>query len=932
MRTTRPQRRWASPVQTVMLSAALLLVGCSEPSSEELLASARKHLAAHEPEAARLELKTLLQSAPESGEARLMLGKLMRDVGEWASAEAELRRALEARQPEATVLPLLAETMLAQGKSSQLLQQFGKTDLADAAADAELKTQLAAATAADGDNAGAGALLDSALRRQPDLVPALLLRAKLSAQSGDVALALKQVDALLQRNPDAALAWSLKGDLLAHAGAQTDMTAAAAAWRKSLERMPDAVGVHGALITSLLAKPDVAAAEAQFAQMKKAAPRHPQTLYFEALLAGQRGDAKLAREILQQLLRGAPDNLRVLLLAGHTELKLGAVAQAESHFAHAVQVAPKAPGVRRVLAEVQLRGGQSDKALTTLRPLLDAQPPDGDALALAAQAQLMKSDGKAADALFERAAKAKPADTRIRTALAVAQLSKGNDSAGFSELQAIAGADRSTVADLALVSARLRRNDLAGALKAIDALAAKTPTAPLPDQLRGRIALQRKDLATARRHFEQALAKDPDYLPALAALAALDVAAQQPAAATARLEAVVARNPRHIGAMLTLAELASRDGDAARASQWLQQAIKAEPGQAAPRMALVDLQLASRQPKLALATAQAGVAAVPDSAELVDRLGRAQLLDGDHRGAIASFTKLAGLLPKSALPQLRLADAYLAASDQEAVASSVRRAQSIAPDDPTVQQAAVNLAVLQDKLPQALAIAREMQQRHADDAAGYLIEGELATRQKQWDAAAAAYRKALTRSRPGEGAQRLHSSLSRGGRPAEADRFAAEWRQSHPTDQAFLLYLGDAATAAKQPALAEQHYRAVLALAPDSVPALNNLAFTLATQNKPGAVALAEQALKLAPDSAAVMDTLALGLAAQQQLPQAIAMQARAVSQEPDIPVFRLQLAKLQLRGGDAASARNELQALAKLGDKFDRQAEVQALLKANGG
>ncbi len=932
MRKTRPQRRWACLLLAGALAVPPLLVGCSEPSADDLLASARKHLAAREPDAARLEVKTLLQSAPASGEARLMLGKLMRDAGEWPAAEAEFRRALEARQPDATVLPLLAEAMLAQGKSRLLLAQFGKTELADTAADAELKTHLAAAMAAEGDSAGAGALVDEALRRQPELLPALLLRAKLSAQSGDVVLALKQVDALLQRRPDAALAWSLKGDLLAHAGAQTDMVAAAEAWRKSLALMPDAVGVHAALITSLLARPDVAAAEAQFAQMKKAAPRHPQTLYFEALLAGQRGDAKLAREILQQLLRGAPDNLRVLMLAGLTELRLGATAQAETHFARAVQVAPKAAAARRALAEVQLRGGQSDKALATLRPLLDAQPPDGDALALAAQVQLMKGDSKAADALFERAAKAKPTDTRIRTALAVAQLSRGNDSAGFSELQAIAGADRSTVADLALVSARLRSNDLPGALKAIDALAAKTPAAPLPDQLRGRIALQRKDLATARRLFEQALAKDPDYLPALAALAALDVAAKQPAAASARLEAVVARNPRHIGAMLGLADIASRDGDPARATQWLQQAIKAEPGQAAPRMALVDLQLSSRQPKLALATAQAGVAALPDNAELVDRLGRAQLLDGDHRGAVANFTKLASLLPKSALPQLRLADAYLAANDQEAVASSVRRAQAIAQHDPTVQKAAVNLALLQDKVPQALAIAREMQVRHANDAAGFIIEGELALRQKQWDSAAAAYRKALTRTQPGESAQRLHAALSRGGRQAEADRFAAEWRQSHPADHAFLLHLGDMATTAKQMASAEQHYRAVLALAPNSVPALNNLAFALATQNKPGAVALAEQALKLAPESAAVMDTLAFGLAAQQQLPQAIAMQARAVAQAPDVPVFRLQLAKLQLRGGDAASARNELQALTRLGDKFDRQAEVQALLKANGG
>ena len=111
--------------------------------------------------------------------------------------------------------------------------------------------------------------------------------------------------------------------------------------------------------------------------------------------------------------------------------------------------------------------------------------------------------------------------------------------------------------------------------------------------------------------------------------------------------------------------------------------------------------------------------------------------------------------------------------------------------------------------------------------------------------------------------------------------------------------------------------------------ALNNLAYVLAMQKKPGAVALAERALQRAPKSAAVLDTLALALAAEQQLPRALDVQKQAVAAAPDNHGFRLQLAKLMVQSGDKANARSELSALAALGNKFPRQAEVAALIQA---
>ena len=76
------------------------------------------------------------------------------------------------------------------------------------------------------------------------------------------------------------------------------------------------------------------------------------------------------------------------------------------------------------------------------------------------------------------------------------------------------------------------------------------------------------------------------------------------------------------------------------------------------------------------------------------------------------------------------------------------------------------------------------------------------------------------------------------------------------------------------------------------------------------------------------MDTLATVLADSGQVGKALEIEKQAVALQPDYPQFRLNLAKLYIKAGDKANARIELDRLAKLGDKFSRQAEVGELVK----
>jgi protein involved in temperature-dependent protein secretion len=73
------------------------------------------------------------------------------------------------------------------------------------------------------------------------------------------------------------------GDLLAASGPEK-LDEAIGAWRRSLAAKPGDVSVHASLIGALMKKRDWSSANQQWSVMKAAAPAHPQTMYWEAVL------------------------------------------------------------------------------------------------------------------------------------------------------------------------------------------------------------------------------------------------------------------------------------------------------------------------------------------------------------------------------------------------------------------------------------------------------------------------------------------------------------------------------------------------------------------------------------------------------------------------------------------------------------------------
>lgn len=913
-------------IRIAALVGALLAGGCGG-SADDMLASARDYLAKNDTAAATIQLKNALAANPDLAEARFLLGKSLLDSGDPIAAEVELRKATALQFPADQVVPVLARALLAQGQAKKLIEELAASPLTAPASIADLKTSIGHGLAMQGKTDDARAAYEAAIAAQSDFAPALLGTARLKAQAQDLPGARSIIDGILARSPQNADAWHFKADLLRAAG---DMAAARDAYVKVLEQRPKTLTAHAALIMSQLREQKTDAAGQQLDTMQKIAGKHPLTLYMQGLVAFARKDLPAVRAAMETLLKTQPDNPQGLQLAGLAAYESRSDIQAQEFLAKALQKAPGLDFGRRVLVMSLLRTGQPTKALATLQPILQGSETAPGWFALAGEAHMQSGDAKTAQEFFSRAAKADPDNRKTQTALALARMRTGQAEQAFADLEQIAATDTGVTADMALIASSMQGKQFDKALKAIANFEKKQPDNPAVHHLRGGALLGKGDLAKARQSFEKALSVNPAYLPAATSLARLDLAAKQPEQAAKRFEAVLDKDPKNVQAMLALAELrANMDGGGDKAADLIRKAIAAVPADPAPRLAMIALRIGKKDHAAALTAAQDAMAAIPDRPEILDVAGRVFQMTGDTNQALAIYGKLASLLPTAPHPYLRMAEIQVAAKNKEGARNSLAKGLALQPDSLPMQRALIMLDVDDKRIDDALAKARGIQKAHPKAAAGHVIEGDIHIIAKDWAQAAAAYRAGLKVAPATDIAERLHATLMLGGKAADANGFATTWLKEHPKDNKFRLFLAETANKRKDYAAAAAQYRALLAQQPDNPMLLNNLAWSLGQTKNPKAIELAEQANKRAPNQPAIMDTLGMLLVEQgKDVERGLALLAKALELAPQAAELRLNHAKALLKAGKPAPAKQELETLARLGDKFPAQAEVAALLK----
>jgi tetratricopeptide (TPR) repeat protein len=403
---------------------------------------------------------------------------------------------------------------------------------------------------------------------------------------------------------------------------------------------------------------------------QRAVERMPKNLELRtrlsAVLLSDGGDAQVGRalDLLQQLRRESPADLRVLYLMAQAQREAGKLDDAEATARQLIAVAPGSPTGAYVLGLILGQKQQYRGVVETLEPIVgapastSASGAEGDLLPALLQlgfAYLELGDADRARSTFERAQKMSPGDPAVELYLIEAQLAAGR----YAEAAALARKARSGQPGnqhlLRLEAEALRQDgkgDEGTALLA-DALARR------PDDLAGYTALA--EFESARARYDAALAvlaraaeRFPGDLSVSFVTGSVYERQKRFADAERKFRDVLARDPLHAQTLNYLGYmLADRGERLDEAVGYIKRAVAADPENAAYLDSLGWAYF--RQNKLDLAEESLSKAAARrgrDSAiqdhygDLLFKLGRYQeaasvwqrALDGDgeqiDRGAI----------------------------------------------------------------------------------------------------------------------------------------------------------------------------------------------------------------------------------------------------------------------------------------------------------
>lgn len=918
-----------------VVSALLLMHGAAwaaDPAASRLYEDALARFEKKDYDGAILQLKNAQKIDSKMLPVHVLLGRALLARGELNAAEVSLDEALKLGVNPTEVLLPLAETMVAQGKPGTLLsdQRFahaslqgplkGKVLLMKAAAASDVGDQREAlkllAEARALDNSGA----ESWVAEVPIRVRARQIPEAKAAADKAVALDPKSPAAAYQQATVAHVSGDLKSAVtmytrtLALKADHVDALVARAGLYIDLRRMDEAAA-------------DVAAA-------RKADPRDPRAAYLHALVLERTGSKDDVRKALievtnlfdpipMEFLRFRP---QVLMLGGMAHFGLDQYEKALPYLEMVVRQDANSP-VSKLLARIYLRLGRSDKAVESLEQYLRSHPGDTQATALLASTQLSLGRYARSAQLMQEAVK-KTDDPSMRTLLGISLVGAGKFSEGAGELEATLKKDpKQMQAGISLVALYLESGQGSKAVATAEALVKLQPKNPGLLNLLGQAHVAKGDAKSARAQFEQASNLDPAYLEPQINLARLDVAQKSLEPALKRLNAVLAKDDKNVDAMLEIAQVYSASGQDAEALRWLQRADDSSGQGLKPGLQLVDFHLSRGRPDLAMEAVNKLRGKQPEAFAVLMAQARSQLAAKSVNEAKATLNRTSTVVSYDAAALVQVAELQVQAGNVAGAAHALDKALSVRPTHLRARAMRSTVYLLQREPAKAEELAKGVIASDPKSALGHVLMGDVYKTRNQSTQALESYRKAHALDSSSRSLLTLFTAMAPTQRGA-AVALADQWLKSHPDDAAIWRAVADAhATAGDYPA-ARSAYEALAKLTPRDADVLNNLANVLVLLKDPGALAVAERALKLKPEVPYIIGTTGWAAFHANQPDRALQLLRDARLRDPDNASTRYFLGAVLAKQGRVAEAREELQAALRSGNRFAYAKEADGLLR----
>lgn len=917
----------------MLMLTTLAFVACdSQVSEQQMVQSASEYLDQNKIREAAIELKNVLQQNPENAEARYMLGLINLDVGDTASAEKEFRRAAGAGWSGEQAQIGLARAMINRKEFQKLLDEIEIKDNYSANARADLYALQALAQAGLRDIERARETLDKGSELDAKAFHVLKSAIQIQLAAGNMEHAgesLKLALAAYEDNQEILLLSAIA------ALRNKDKEKAATAYRKVVEMDPvNLVSIYGRQARLVLARMEIVdgmfdQAQAMLMPLIKQNANDPETNFVRGLLAFEQGELDLAEERLFMVLKVAPDHALTQLLFGTVSYAQQDYEQAAYYIAKYVSVMPDNLGARKLLGRTYIKLGQHDEAQATLQPGLESSADDAELLALVGLSQLQGGDVVSGIEGLEKAVQAAPESLKLRSRLASAYISVGETENAIKELNIILaeGGDNKQ-AEALLISAYIKAEHYDKAIDVALDMVQQNPEDPAVLSVAGNVFVASNDRPEARKYFNRALQVKPGYVQATMLLARLEELDGYHAKAEVLYKKLADTNTEDIAPLMALARLAETQNQAVEMLVWLEQARKRAPRDIRPLKILAEYYLREQALEKVSSLINEAIKIAPRDNTLLTLRARLQMAEGQYNKALLSLNELVTRVPDSVFIRAMLGETYFRL-DQ--LTDARRQLEIVLEKQPYYVPALVlmaNLELRSGNNEQALQYAGKIQKTQPDLYMGYEIAGDASMLKKNHADAKVSYEQAWGRKQLSGLAIKLSEASTRSGEFEEATKPLLTWLSDNPSDARALQFLGTAYQNMKRDDKAIEAFGKVLAIQPDNVVSLNNLAWLYSLANNPKALELAERAYRVSSNDSGVQDTYGWILVQQGQVEKGRRILAQVVEALPEVPEVQYHYAVALLKSGDEEEALKLLGRLLKGSKSFEGREEAERLVK----
>ena len=920
----------------LITSMLLVLSACSDPATEsnKSLQNAKNYLAEHKLRAAAIELKNALQANPDNAEARYLLALNNLKFGDVAGAEKEFRRALKSGWNEEQAIIGLASALVLSNAYQNVIDEIKIKDEYSENTRAELYALRAVAFLGQDKRDLAKAALAEGERLNPDAFHVMKSTIQLDLANDNLTGADNDLKKALAAYPESQELMLL--EVLAAIRNQ-DKTRAKQALQKIIDLDPPHITtIYGRqarlrLVGFEIMDKQFDQAQATLEPLVKLSPKDPQTNYLVGLLAFAQGDYEKSEESLLKVLQVAPENLQSILLFGTVSYQKKNYEQAANYLSRYINAEPGNIGARKLLGRAYMMLGQNEQAKAVLKSGLDTSADDVELLALVGLNQMRTGELGSGIQSLEKAAEFAPDNTAIRKELAVAYMASGETQLAIKELNTLlADSDEADKTKTLLILAHLKAGDKDKAIQVALEILAENPDNPATMTLVGNVFAATGDHKEARNYFNQALAIDPENIQAVFSLARLEEFEGNETKAADLYHKIMKANTQSIVPMIALARLAEKRGNKDEMFEWLEKARATDPKQIQPLTALAEAYLRDKDWSKAEIVIKEAREIDKNNTNVLSQLCRLLIAQQRYNEAFPYLRKLVKAEPESSYARVLLAENYLKLGQKEDARKELEVALKLQPHSIPAMIIMASLLLQSGQFEQAYEYAKRIKEINPDLPIGYELAGDSFFGKADYSEAKSYYEKAYNINQTSELAIKISMSSIRSGVADEGLELLQNWLKDHQDDTKTYQFLGTSLQNLGRKSEAIDTYEKVLALQPDNVVALNNLAGLYSGANEKKALELAEKAYNIDPKNPGIQDTYGWILLRQGQVDTGFRLIKEAHAKLSDVAEVRYHYAMGMIKTGKKTEGNKLLRKLLNEGVEFEGREEAERMINTS--